>query len=339
LLSCAVAILAVGVALAGCGGEGDDGAEVVVYTALDQVYSEPILNRFQEQTGIRVKAVYDAEAAKTTGLVGRLLARRDNPDCDVFWSNEIVQTERLAQKGVLTPYASGQADRFPDRFRDPDRLWTGFAARMRVIIYNTDLVSDANVPRSLSALTDERWRGRAAIARPLFGTTLTHMAALYQAWGAERLGRYLEALRANDVALCPGNGSVRDLVAAGERAFGLTDTDDAHSAMVDGQPVAVVIPDAADGVVLIPNTVALIRGGPNTENGRKLIDYLLSADVERRLAAGRSAQIPLATDLRDVKTPWHDLMRQTTAMSIDIKVAARSIPEVIDLLRLKKMDR
>jgi iron(III) transport system substrate-binding protein len=308
-----LALLAVAL-IAGCGsGTPSPSAETVtVYTSLDQVYSEPILRDFEKRTGIRVLPVYDAEAAKTTGLTNRLIARRDKPDCDVWWNNEPVQTARLAGMGLLAKYESPAAARIPAAFRDPDGRWTGFAGRMRVIIYNTRLVDHDHPFLSMAYFGCPPWRGKATIARPFFGTTLTHMCILYDTWGPERLKAFLLAMRTNEVALCAGNGPVRDLVAAGEYAFGLTDSDDAYSAMQQGKPVAVVLPDRAAGAVILPNTVALIAGCPHPEAGRKLIDYLLSAEVECRLAEGPSAQIPLGTDLADVRTPWDDLRRANT---------------------------
>jgi len=111
---------------------------VVVYTALDQLYSEPILAAFAEQTGIDVLSVYDSEAAKTTGLVARLVAERDRPRCDVFWNNEIVRTIQLQHEGLLQPYAAPGAAHVPAAFKDPEGYWTGFAGRMRVVAFNTD---------------------------------------------------------------------------------------------------------------------------------------------------------------------------------------------------------
>ena len=325
----------------GCRGDADapgGGGTVVVYTALDQVYSEPILRTFEERTGIRVQVVYDAESAKTTGLVNRLIARRNSPDCDVWWNNEPIQTARLAAMGLLAKYESPSAARIPPAMRDPQGRWTGFAARMRVLIYNTNIVKNDRLPLDLQSLTAPEWRGRAAIARPFFGTTLTHMCVLHQAWGPERLRAYLTALRGNDVALCAGNGPVRDLVAAGEFSLGLTDTDDAYQAMQEGKPVAVVLPDRQSGAFLMPNTVALVTGCPHPEAARKLIDYLLSAEVERRLAEGPSAQIPLGSDLADVRTPWADLLRGRE-MQVDFAAATASVEAVVELLKETGMDQ
>ena len=99
------------------------------------------------------------------------------------------------------------------------------------------------------------------------------MGVLQESWGPQRLEAWLRALSANDVAIAPGNAAVRDLVASGERAVGVTDTDDAHGAILDGRPVGVVVPE--DGPALIPNTVALVAGCPHPEAGRALVDFLL----------------------------------------------------------------
>ena len=328
--------------LAGCSDEKQSkqvADEVVVYTSLDQFLSEPILKEFQRRTGIRVKPVYDTEAAKTTGLINRLIARRNSPDCDVLWNNEIIQTVRLAEMGMLEQYRSPIAERLPSRYRDPKGRWVGFAARMQVIIYNTDKITGDEVPTKIEDFASPKWRGQVAIARPFFGTTLTHMIVLNQLWGPERLKNCLLAMRENDVALCPGNGSVRDMVASGERTFGLTDTDDANGAILDGKAVAVKLPDPQLGMILIPNTVSIIRNAPNPSAAKKLVDFLLSADTERMLAKARGAQIPLGRDLSDVKTPWDDLLTSGKRAQYDLKKAAESVKSVVDLLKQAKMDQ
>ena len=271
-------------------------AEVVVYTALDQIYSEPLLERFEKRTGIRVLPVYDTEASKTVGLVNRLIAERARPRCDVFWNNEIAQTLVLKQKGILAPYHSPAAEGIPSKYKDPAHFWTGFAARARIIIVNTDLVSAYHRPATIWDLADPRWRDQTAIANPLFGTTATHAAALFAKFGSKKAKDYFLALKENEVIVAAGNAMVRDMVARGEVAFGLTDTDDANGAIEDGRPVEIVIPDQDEGgmgVLVIPNTVSLIAGAPHENEGRKLIDFLLSPETEEYLARCRAAQIPL----------------------------------------------
>lgn len=278
--------------LAGCKISAD--WPVVVYTALDEIYSRPILDDFQLETGISVQAVYDTEAAKTTGLVTRLINEASRPRCDVFWNNECAQTIRLQARGVLASHVPATASAIPSHFKDPEGYWTGFAARARVIIYNTDRVTEP--PQSVMDFLKPEHRGQGAIALPLFGTTATHAAALYAAWGPEKALDFFTKLKANEIAVLASNGEVRDRVARGEYAFGLTDTDDANGAVEDGLPAKWLLPDqeaGGMGTLLIPNTVSLVAGAPNPDKARVLMDYLLSPTVEQRLAESRAIQIPL----------------------------------------------
>jgi iron(III) transport system substrate-binding protein len=310
---------------------------VVVFTALDRIYSEPILEAFEKKTGIQVDPVYDAESAKTTGLINRLIARQSNPECDVLWNNEIVQTESLAQMGLLAAYDSPSAQRIPPMYRDPEHRWTGFAARVRVFIYNTNKFPDAPPPATLASFTDAKYRGQSAIAQPYYGTTFTHVGVLRQRWGDAKLKQWLNDVADNGCALAPGNGAVRDLVASGERSFGLTDTDDANNALLEHKPIHVLIPDSDEGAILIPNTVALIHNAPHSKDAQALIDYLLSAEVERTLAAMPGAQIPLGTDLKDVQTPWTKLLADAPPKPLAVKEMAAGRKSLIELLRASKV--
>lgn len=288
------------VALSGCAPERAD--TVVVYTSLDQPFSEPILRDFEATTGIRVQAVYDVEAAKTTGLVSRLAAERSRPRADVFWSSEYAQTLKLKADGLLEAYDSPAAASIPAEYRDPDHYWTGIAVRARVLIVNTKLVPPERHPRSIHDLLDPSWgEGEVGIANPLFGTTATHAAALYAALGPEQAQAYFERLRERRVRVVDGNSVVRDMVVSGELKVGLTDTDDAQGAVEKGAPVAIIYPDQSEsdglGTLMIPNTVALVKGAPHPTAARKLVDYLLSPEVEAMLARSGSAQMPVRPEV------------------------------------------
>lgn len=328
-----VAVIVLGVAAGRRGCTTDTRDTVVIYVAHDEMYSRPILDEFERETGLRVLAQYDTEASKTTGLVNRILAERSRPRADVFWNNEVAQTIRLKNEGALEKYTSPLAEGIPAKFRDAAGYWTGFAARARVIIYNTELVSEP--PRSIQELANPEWKGRAAIAYPMFGTTATHAAAWFAWWGDERAIEFFRSLNANDVAILPGNAAVRDLVARGEYAWGLTDTDDANGGVEDGFPVKWLLPDqdpdgAGLGTVLIPNTAALVRGGPNPDGGRRLIDFLLRPETEATLAASRSLQIPLRPGV-----PAPDAaprIETVQAMNVEFDAIAAKIPAMMDFI-------
>jgi iron(III) transport system substrate-binding protein len=300
---------------------------VTVYVSTDRVFSEPVLREYEKRSGVKVDAVYDTEETKSTGLANRLLAEKARPQADVFWSNEPVRTLVLKSRDVLAPYRSPSADGIPATLVDPDGYWTGFSARMRVIAYNTNTVTPQEAPRSIFELADPKWKGQVAMADPRFGSTSFHVAALYALAGDEKMDDFFRRLKANGVRIVDGNSVVRDLVARGDVKVGLTDTDDVNVAVENGQPIAMVLPDRNGlGVPVMPNMVSLIANAPHGEEARKLIDYLLSADVERQLAQSEAVQIPLHAGVPGPKNiPSIDTFKP---MTLDYAKAASRVEDV-----------
>ena len=296
-----VTLIAVGVtmATAGCIRKADN--EVVVYAALDREFSEPILDDLEKELGVKVLTKFDQESNKTVGLVTGIIQNGDHPQCDVFWNNEIMHTMRLQKLGLLAVSRSPRAEHLPAQFVSSKNQWHGLAARARVLIVNTELLPDPDQrPTSVYDLADPKWKGRCAMARPLFGTTATHAAVLLSELG-EQEGLQLLNKVADNAAIEGGNKQVAIKVARGQYAFGITDTDDAIIELENLKPVAIVFPDQATdqmGALLIPNTLAIVKNGPNPERAKRLVARLLEADVESRLAACASAQIPLNTTVK-----------------------------------------
>ena len=271
--------------------QSDRGA-LVVYCAHDSIYSEKLLRDFEKRTGIPVAIRFDTEATKSLGLTELLIREKDAPRCDVFWNNELLGTLDLAERGLLDPYQGPGFARIPAAFKDSAGRWTGFAARMRVCISNTDKIGAA--PPNLDALIPGSDRSRIGIAKPLYGTTLTHYTVLWQLWGREKLIAWHRDWRSGGVCELNGNAAVKDAVAAGVCYAGFTDTDDFFEAKDDDKPVAMHPVRLDDGkTICIPNTVAIIRGTKRTDAARKLVDFLLSEETELALANSKSRQIPL----------------------------------------------
>lgn len=322
-----IAIIAL-CALAACGKSG--GREVVVYTSVDQPFSQPVFAAFEKQSGIKVRAVFDTEETKSTGVLNRLLAEAKSPQADVFWSNDPVRPFALVERGMVEPYVSANAAGIPAAFKAADGSWTGIAARARVLLVNRKLVSAEQMPRSIQALVDAKWKGKIAIANPLFGTTTMHVAALFAHWGDEKARAFLAALKANDVRIASSNGEVKRLVSAGEVAFGLTDIDDASEAAASDAPVEIVYPDQeGDGTPVMPTVVVFMKGGPHAAEARQLIDYLLSAETETKMTA--SAHMPLRADVKapaGVRT-----VTQLRAFPMDYPVVAQTMARIQPFLR------
>jgi len=305
---------------------------VTVYVSEDQVFSEPILKDFERASGIKVNAVFDTEEAKSTGVTNRLLAEQANPQADVYWANEPVRADVLRQREISTRFRPVNAAGIPDQFKDSNGYWTGFSARARLMVVNKAAKAK---PSSILAYMDSDRKGKAVIANPLFGTTTAQMAALFTVWGDEKGKRFLDSLKANQVKLSTGNGESADFVSSGEFEFALVDSDDAVSRVRQGKPIDIVYPDQGDGeigVLVLPNAAVLIRAGPNTENGRKLIEYLVSGETERKLALADCAQIPLHGDV----TPPKEL--KTIAQIKPMKVSYAELGEKLQAIQpvLKK---
>jgi iron(III) transport system substrate-binding protein len=265
---------------------------VVVYCAHDSVFADGILQQFRQRTGIRVQVRYDEEASKSLGLTNLLIAEKASPRCDVFWNNQSLGTMRLKEHDVLAVYKGPGYERIPQRFRDPDGCWTGFAARLRVFIVNTDMMTADQ--SSIQKRLTQSDLSQVAIAKPLFGTTLTHYSVLASERELDGLKTWHRSLRDRGIREVRGNSAVKDLVAEGICDLGFTDTDDAFAAIDQGKHVRMVpVRTESGATICIPNTVAMIRNCPHPEAARQFIDFLLSADVELQLARSRSRQIPI----------------------------------------------
>jgi len=259
--------------------------EVVVYVSVDQVRAEPVLREFERRSGIAVRAVYDVEASKTTGLANRIAAEKTRPQADVFWNGEFVQTLRLKSEGLLAPASPPAAAALPDLMRDPDRQWFANGARFRAILINTASLGPANRPQRLEDFISPRWPGGdLAIALPLFGSSVAQAAALYATIGPEKARELYRQIRQRGVRVVDGNSVVRDLVAQGRASAGWTDSDDSCEAIANGAPVEMVLPDQeGSGTLAIPGTVAKVAGAPHPNQAEALIDFLLEPSTEKML--------------------------------------------------------
>jgi iron(III) transport system substrate-binding protein len=282
------------------------------------------LKAYGQQSGVRVLPKYDVESTKTVGLTNLIIAEAVRPRCDLFWNNEILNTLRLKEKGLLVPFHPGASADLPESFKDKRGFWYGFAARARILIVNTNLVASSDRPKGIRDLLDPKWKGQIGIAKPLFGTTATQAACLFATWGEERGRQFFRDLKSNAVQVFSGNKQVATAVGSGQIAIGLTDTDDAIGEVDAGSPVLILYPDQEPGglgTLFIPNTLAIIKGAPHQKEAEALADYLLRPAVEETLARGPSAQIPLLSSTKikaRVETP-----KTVHAMSVDFEAAAK----------------
>ncbi|MBI1841988.1 MAG: substrate-binding domain-containing protein [Verrucomicrobia bacterium] len=266
------------------------GRFVVVYASQDQVYAEPLLRRFTEKTGIEARAVYDSEAVKTVGMANRLIAERERPVADVFWGNEELRTRQLDQMGLFETTPG----------------WASIGWRSRCLIHHTNLAP--NPPLTLAELTNATWKGRVALAYPMFGSTATHFVVLRQRWGEEAWLRWCRALQANSPLLLEGNSQVAHAVAAGRAHIGLTDTDDYHEE-TNGRPHVARVPLSSE-FLRLPNTVAIVKGGPHPLEARALQEFLRSPEVASLLVSQHALEGAEAESKTSPPIDWPRLVRE-----------------------------
>lgn len=309
----------------------DSSSTLVVYCAHDAVFADSIIRLFEQKTGIRVDVRYDEEASKSLGLTNLLIAEKSAPRCDVFWNNQTLGTIRLQNQGVLQPYRGNGFQRIPDVFRDAEGHWVSFAARMRVIIINTERMPEAD--DAVHQAFESGDLSDAAIAVPLYGTTLTHYSVLNAENGLEKLKEWHRSLRDRGIREVRGNGAVRDLVAAGACRIGFTDTDDVFGAIDDGRPVRMIPARTESGrTIVIPNSVAMIAGCRHPREAEQFIDFLLSEEVELLLAKSSSRQIPLGP-IPDNELPEDVvLLKKWAADAVSMEPAAERQDEVLNWL-------
>ncbi|MEM9167913.1 MAG: extracellular solute-binding protein [Planctomycetota bacterium] len=325
--------------------------QVVVYTSADDYLARAVFDAFELRSGIEVIDVGDTEATKTVGLYQRLLDEHteNRPAADVWWSSEPFYTVRLAEAGVLEPWTAREAESefggaWPTMSRAADSTWYGFGRRARVIAYDTRKIEDADVPRTLRDLAEPAWEGRVGMARPLFGTTVGHMATLVHLWGPGPTHSWLSAMEANGLRLYDSNSAVVRAIADGEIELGLTDTDDVWVAQERGWPIGAVYesdetgsaagatpetvaPLMGFGALSIPNTVARVAGGPNAPEAGAFIEFLLSPEGERLLMGSDSRNVPVRLDLAGELAASHPGTVNPSPAEPELEAVAASIEE------------
>jgi len=330
--------VAVTVVILGCRQPGSDTPasrndatpSVVVYCSADKEFAELVFSAYEKKTGVKVLPLYDTEETKTAGLTARLVAEKARPKADVFWSSDTSRAVALVDQALAAAYVPKSAAEIPARYKSPDGLWTGFGARIRVLLYNTDRVKPDEAPRSILDLTRLRWKGRFAIANPHFGTMSFQAAALFVKWGDDKASDFLRQLKGNGAVIAAGNSDVKDRVADGRVDVGILDEDDAMVAVREKKPVAIAIPDQEGsdplGTPLMPNVALLIQGAPHVEQAQRFIDFLVSADAEKILAESDAAQYPLHAGVTGPKQL--PPLASIRAMDVDYLEVARRLPSM-----------
>jgi iron(III) transport system substrate-binding protein len=296
-----VVALALGIAgalgaLPACDGGGGD--ELTVYSGREADLIAPILERFAEETGIDI-AFRDGT---TADLALQIDTEGDRSPADVFLSQSPGAVAFLDERGRLAPLPDGILDAVPDADRAADGAWVGLTGRVRTLVYNTELVGEADLPASVLDLTDPRYDGMLGIA-PGNASFQDFVTGLRGELGEDAALAWLEGIAANDPTTYPNNVSILDAVNRGEVALGLINHYYWFEAAEDDpdQPSALHFFAAGDlGSMLLVTAASVLDTSDQPEDAQRLVEFLLGEEAQRYFAE-ETLEYPLAAGVEPVE--------------------------------------
>lgn len=295
-----------------------DTGEMTLYYSNSTEWADPIIEEFENQTGIKVNLVQDG----TSSLFARVKAEANNPQGDVIWGG-VIDTYR-ANQDLLQPYTSSNVDKLKAEAIDPNGCYTGFDMGPMVMIYNTDLVSADAAPAGWEDLLDEKYFGQIACSDPTSSSSsFACIMSIILAYGTDGPGyEFVEKLVKNlDGKVLESSSGVYKGVADGEYMVGLTYEEAALRYIASGAHIAVVYP--SEGTSSSPSGCAMINGCQNPKSAQLFIDYLSSAEVQAQLGALNRRSV--RTDVTDPDTmePWENI----TFVNMDIDWTSSHVEE------------
>jgi iron(III) transport system substrate-binding protein len=266
--------------------------ELIVYSSRNENFVDPLLQKFENETGLKVKALHAGD-----NVINKIKEEKNNVQADIFISNDIGALEHLRLEGFLQGYTPDGIETLVQRYRAQDNSWFALSARTRVFIYNKDLISEEEMPKTIWELTDSKWKGQFAITRGGNGSMIGHVSALRNEWGDSRTSEWLSKIKDNAGSIMQGHGDIRRAVGAGEFTFGLVNNYYYHQQLREpsNNNVGVIYPDQEQkemGAVVNAAGVGLIKGSPNQRNAQKFLDWLLLPENQREFSYA-SLEVPV----------------------------------------------
>ena len=296
-LAAIMAVLMILTAFAGLAESAEEpqySGSVTLYSTMSTEWADPIIAEFEDKYGVTVNVVN----AGTSELTARIEAESENVQADVLWGGDSGISQEFAD-AYLESYVSTEDAAYGDFYKDAENhKWYAQHVEANIAIYNKDLVSEDEVPTTWEELCSEEWYGKIYIPDPTTsGTGANCIRALMYAMSDDDTERYewLEKFAANlDGIVASGSSVAYKGVIDGEYPIGLTYEEAAYRNIADGANIGVIYME--EGVPLARTSVQMIKGAPNQENAKLLIDYLLSYEVQEYMTTifRRSARNDIA---------------------------------------------
>jgi iron(III) transport system substrate-binding protein len=291
--------------------------ELVVYSGRREAFVTPLVEKFEAETGITVRLL----SGSASEYALRIMDEAARPQADIFFANDAGVMEKLRLEGMLEPYDSPALQQIPEDFRAEDGSWVGLSARSRVLIYNTDLIDEEEMPQSILDLADSRFRGQFAITQSGSEAMISHVTALRLLLGDEATSEFIAGMLANQPTILQGHTDIRKAVGAGEFAFGLVNNYYYHLQLLEEthNQVAAIYPDQGEGEMgTFVNVagVALVKGGPNRTNAERFVEFMLAPE-QQEMFANLNYETPVLPGIPvvDIARPIDDYRRAAVRLA------------------------
>lgn len=309
--------------------EASISGDLVIYSGRSEALIQPVIDAFRvkyPEVNLLLKAGSNSE------LANALIEEQANPQADVFITTELFTIQSLSQQDIFESYLPQGADQLPAEFLGADNAWTGLTRRVRVIMYNKDLVSEDELPTSIFDLTDPKWQGQIAAAGSTNGGMQAQVAAMRQLLGDEATEEWLNGLIANEVTFFGGHTDVRKAVGAGEFKLGLVNHYYFYLQQAEGSNVGIIFPDQGEGQIgLLSNatSAAIVKGSQNLAAAQAFLDFLVSVEGQE-LFAEQNYEYPLlpGVALKEGVQPLDNFR----LADVDVVQAALDFDATFDLL-------
>lgn len=337
--------------IAACSGDTDDNSkankdkevtensgELVVYSSRNEKFMEPLLDKFEKESGITVNLLSGKDE-----IINKVKEEGKNAHADILISNDVGALEHLRQNGFLQGYDAEGIESIDEKYRAEDNSWYGLSARTRILMYNKDLITEDEMPKTIAELADDKWKDQFAITRGGNGSMIAHISALRNEWGDEKTLEWLKNVKDNAAVITDGHGDLRRAVGAGEVKMALVNNYYYHQQLDEptDNNVGAIYPDQGEddmGAFVNAAGVGFINNAPNEESAKVFLDWLMKPENQREFSYA-SMEVPInpeiepieeaakITDykisdmpLRDLGNVWEDTRELIEKSGLDLEI-------------------
>ncbi len=314
-------------ALAATACSSSDDRSLTVYSGRSEELIQPLIDRFEEETGISVTVRY----AGSADLAATILEEGSSSPADVFLAQDPASLGTVATAELFTPLSEEQRSRVPSRFSDPDGYWLGISGRARVVVYDSTNVDPSELPQTEDGFTDPSWSGRVGIA-PTNGSFLAFVSAKILLDGRDATLAWLEGMAENQSPTFPKNSAIVTAVNDGQVDTGLVN----HYYLLRALAEDPGVPGrnhffaiATAGSLVMPAGVGILASSQRTDEADAFVDFLVE-DASQRYFAEETFEYPLVPGVpADDRLPPIETI---PTPDLDLSLLATTLDEATDLV-------